>query len=180
MLLLVGNAQGADEPLPPEVKKLVGMKIPPKVNGRTPAAIPGFIRLSGRMLDRQIGIETSRAELISEEGLLDEKWPVFIVYASHADKTREILDVRLLPKNLINWRYVNGKIVGAGKGDFYIFSTWCQYAKGDGRIIFGLEDPTVEHNGMSTRIKRAWEIDSRSGYIKSISTQNISCAILGE
>lgn len=178
--LLAGNAQGEDEPLPQEVKALIGMKIPPKVVGKSGAPIPNFIRFSGGMLNKQIGNEAPRANLIYEEGLVAEKWPVFVVYASHADKTRDILDAQLLPKKLINWRYVNGKINRLENGDRLIFSIDCQYANGDGRIIFGLEDPKYEREGMSTRIERAWEVDPQSGHIKSISTQNISCAILGE
>lgn len=180
MVLLSCNAQGEDEPLPPEVKALIGMKIPPKVVGKSGAPIPKFLSFGGGMLNRKIGNETPRAELIFEEGMVNEKWPVFIVYASHADKTREILDARLLPKGLINWRYADGKIKRLEDGNFLIFSTDCLYANGDGRIIFGLEDPKAEHEGMSTRIERAWEIDQQSGHIKSIPTQGISCAILGE
>lgn len=180
LAMLAGNAQGAEEHLPSEVQALVGMKIPPEIVGKSGSPIPKFIRFGGGMLNRKIGNETPRAELIYEEGIVDEKWPVFIVYASHADKTREILDAQLLPKKLINWRYEDGKIRWLEKEDRLIFSIWCQYAKGDGRIIFGLEDPKFEHEGMSTRIERAWEIDQQSGHIKSISTQGITCAILGE
>jgi hypothetical protein len=179
-VVLAGDAAIPDGSLPPEVKKLIGMKIPPKVMGKRGGDIPNFIRFGGGMLNKQIGNETPRAELIYEEGLVVEKWPVFVVYASHADKTRDILDAQLLPKNLINWRYANGKIEWLESSDRLIFSIDCQYANGDGRIIFGLEDPKFEREGMSTRIERAWEVDPQSGHIKSIPTQGITCAILGE
>ncbi len=180
VVLAADNAPIPDEPLPQEVKALIGMKIPPKVLGRRGGDIPNFIEVGGGMLNRKIGSEVPKAELGYDEGVVDRKWPVFIVSAGHNDRTLEILDVQLLPKNLINWRYANGKIMGAGKGNHFIFSARCQYGKGDDRIIFGLEDPTVEHDGMSTRIERAWEVDPLSGQIKSISTKNITCAILGE
>ena len=180
LVIVTGNTLAADDALPPEVQNLIGMKIPPKVVGKSGAPIPNFIRFSGGMLNKQIGNEAPRAELIYEEGLVAEKWPVFVVYASHADKTRDILDAQLLPKKLINWRYVNGKIDRLKNSDRLIFSIDCQYANGDGRIIFGLEDPAAERDGMSTRIERAWEVDPQNGHINSISTQNISCAILGE
>ena len=93
LALLAGNAQGADETLPPEVKALIGMKIPPKVVGKRGGDIPNFIQLNGGMLNRNIGNETPRAELGYEEGLVDKRWPVFIVSASHNDRTLEILDV---------------------------------------------------------------------------------------
>jgi hypothetical protein len=180
LVIVTGNTLAADNALPPEVQKLIGMKIPPKVMGKSGGDIPNFILFSGGMLNKKIGNETPRANLIYEEGLVAEKWPVFVVYASHADKTRDILDAQLLPNKLINWRYANGKIKRLENGDRLIFSIDCQYENGDGRIIFGLEDPKVEREGMSTRIERAWEVDPQSGHIKSISTQNISCAILGE
>lgn len=176
----VDSAQDTEGPMPPEVKALIGMKIPPKISGKSGAPIPKFITFGGGMLNRKIGNETSRKELIFEEGIVNEKWPVFIVYASHADKTREILDARLLPKELINWRYANGKIKRLEEGSPLIFSTDCLYKKGDGRIIFGLENPKFEHEGMSIRIERAWEINPQSGHIESISTEGITCAILGE
>lgn len=180
MVLLTNAAHAEDELLPPEVKKLIGMKIPPKVVGQRGGDIPNFIRFGGGMLNRQIGNEIAKAELVFEEGLVGEKWPVFIVAASYGDRTLEILDARLLPKKLINWRYKNGEIRRLEKGDFYIFSEDCLYRKGDGRIIFGLEDPRFERDGMSIRIERAWEVDPQSGHIKTIPTQGITCAILGE
>lgn len=174
------NALIQDEPLPLEVRKLIGMKIPPKVVGREPSELPKFIPFSSGMLNRKLGDESHRAELGYDEGVVDKKWPVFIVSVIHSDKTIEILDARLLPKNKVNWRYTNGKIEPLEKGSFYIFSAYCLHGKGDGRIVFGLEDPKVERKGFSTRIERAWEIDQQSGHIKSISTRNITCAILGE
>jgi hypothetical protein len=180
VVLLAGNAQCADEPLPPEVKALIGMKIPPKIAGKEPGHIPNFIRFGESMLNRQIGSETMKAELGYSEGMVGKKWPVFIVSAIHDDRTLEILDAQLLPMKLINWRYMNGKIERLKKGNFLIFSAWCQYANGDGRIIFGLEDPKVEHDGYSSRIERAWEIDMQNGHIKSIPTHRIKCAVLGE
>lgn len=179
-VVLAGDAPIPDEPLPPEVKKLIGMKIPPKNIGKSGAPIPNFIRFGEGNLNRQIGDETPRAELGYEEGLFDEKWPVFIVSSSHDDRTLEILDVRLLPKKLINWRYANGKITRLEVGNFLIFSPYCQYEKNVDRIIFGLEDPKFEHDNYSIRIERAWEIDPQTGRIKSISTQGVTCAILGE
>ncbi len=174
------NAPIQDEPLPPEVKALIGMKIPPVIKDREPGRTPKFIRFSEGMLNRQIGNETPKAELGYEEGIIGEKWPVFIVSAVHKDLTIEILDIHLLPKNLINWRYINGEVKRLEKGIFYIFSVDCLYREGNERIIFGLEDPKVERDGMSTRIIRAWEVDQQNGHIKSISTRNITCAILGE
>ncbi|MBU1215259.1 MAG: hypothetical protein KKA63_08475 [Gammaproteobacteria bacterium] len=177
---LAGDAPIQDEPLPPEVKKLIGMKIPPKVVGQIGGSIPKFIYFGVSMLGKKIGNETPRSELIYEEGIVEGKWPVFFVIAMHNDKTLEILDARLLPGKRLNWRYKNGEITRLEEGDFLIFSPYCQYENNEDRLIFGLEDPKFERDNYSTRIERAWEIDPQSGRIKSISTQGITCAILGE
>lgn len=179
-VVLAGDAPIQDEPLPPEVKKLIGMKIPPKIIGKSGAPIPKFLSFGGGMLNRQIGDAASWAELIYEEGTVEEKWAAFIVYASHADKSRVILDARLLPRELINWRFENGKIKWLENEEKLIFSIFCHHGGGNDRIIFGLEDPKYERDGYSTRIERAWEVDPQTGRIKSIPTQGIICAILGE
>ncbi len=183
-VVLAGDAPIQDEPLPPEVKKLIGMKIPPKVVGRDPSELPNFIGVSGSMLNRKLDNSQADAEIIYEEGVFNRKWAVFFVYASHTDKTREILDARMLPEKLLNWRYRNGKITRLEEGDFLIFSGHCYYNDNDpstnNRIVFGLEDPKFEHDGYTTRIERAWEIDQQTGRIKSISATGIACAVLGE
>jgi hypothetical protein len=184
VVMAADNAPIQDEPLPPEVRKLIGMKIPPKVVGREPAHIPNFSLFGGSLLNWQIGYATPKADLAYEEGMLYEKWPVFFVIAFHSDKTLEILDARLLPGKLLNWRYKNGKIKRLEDGDFFIFSGHCYYDDNDpstnNRIVFGLEDPKFEHDGYTTRIERAWEIDQQTGRIKSISATGIACAVLGE
>lgn len=179
-VVLAGDAPIPDEPLPQEVRKLVGMKIPTDVVGSKGKYIPRFIRFGSGMLNRKIGNEVPKAELVYEEGLINEKWSVFMVSAMNENGVLEILDARLLPKDEINWRYANGKITRLEDGDFLIFSPYCQYENNEDRIIFGLEDPKYERDNYSTRIERAWEIDPQTGRIKSISTQGVICAILGE
>lgn len=180
-----GDAAIQDEPLPPEVKKLIGMKIPTESVMRAGKYIPDFIRSGSGMLNKKIGNEIPKAELVYEEGIVASKWPVFIVSAMHSNGVLEILDARLLPEDLIVWRYENGKFKAAGKPGF-IFSPSCFYVSSDGkpifegRIMFGLEDIDTQSNGFSTRIERAWEIDRQTGRIKSISTQGVVCAIIGE
>lgn len=175
-MVMAGDAPTQDEPLPPEVRKLIGMKIKTKMED----AIPDFHRSSGMMLDKELGIKGSGEYLVYEEGIVKAKWPVFIVSARKKNDVTEILDARLLPGKLLNWRYKNGKIRRLEDGDFLIFSPICHYGEGDGRMIFGLADPKFEQEGYSTRIERAWEIDSQTGRIKSIPTQGIICGILGE
>lgn len=98
------SARDEKEVLPPEVAAMIGMRIPPKVVGREPSELPKFIPFSSGMLNRKFGDESHKAELGYDEGIIDKKWPVFIVSAIHSDKTIEILDARLLPKNKVNWR----------------------------------------------------------------------------
>ena len=138
LLLPTNTVRAEDEPLPPEVKALIGMNIPPKIVGKKGGNIPNFIRVSERNLNKQIGDEKPGAELGYEEGLLNEKWLVFIVSASHKDRTLEILDVQMLPENLINWRYENGKVKGIGNR--FEFS-YCHSSIDYRRIILGLVKP---------------------------------------
>ncbi len=89
-VVLAGVAAIPDEPLPPVVQTLIGMKIPPKVVGKSGAPIPNFIEIGGGMLNRKIGSEAPKAELGYDEGIIDEKWPVFIVSAVHADRIKGV------------------------------------------------------------------------------------------
>lgn len=179
-VVLAADEAIPDEPLPPEVKKLIGMKIKTKMEN----AIPDFLRNSGMMLDKELGMKGSGEYLVYEEGIVKEKWPVFIVSARKKNDVTEILDARLLSGKLLNWRYENGKITRLEDGDFLIFSGHCYYDDNDlstnNRIVFGLEDPKFEHDGYTTRVERAWEIDQQTGRIKSISAKGIACAVLGE
>lgn len=173
MVLLAGNAQGADDVLPPEVRALVGMKVPPKIVGKEPSPIPDFYYLGGALVDEDVKQDSS---LAYSEGVVAGKWPVFIVRRIASDRSAEILDARVLPDNLIGWRF-NGKDIEYLKGR-YTFSEHCQIEEKDLQLIFGLVKPEKGKSDcahFSRRVKLAWQIDRQSGRITSIPTKGVKC-----
>lgn len=173
MTLLMANAQGTEDALPPEVKALAGMKIQPKVVGEMPARIPNFIQTNGAMI---VIDEKSGNYLGYSEGFVSGKWPVFFTEHIHPDKSIEILEVQMLPANLIDWKIVNGK------RSFlewrYTLSEHCRADEEDTRLIFGLikqEEGKESCAHYSSRVKRAWQIDRQSGHITPLPIQGLQC-----
>ena len=181
MGVLAGNAQAADAAMPPEVKALIGMKLPPLVVGKAAASIPNFISHGGSLLDEQSG-----EMLAYNEGIVGGKWPVFVVQRINKERYLEVLDAQLLPADLLDWRFVDGEFKNNSdhfkfvKGR-YSLSQSCQ--PDEGQIIFGLIKPengkeTCEHD--TSRVKRAWNINRQNGKISSKSTKGLSCHYLLE
>ncbi len=173
MVLAADNAAIQDEPLPPEVKKLIGMKLQPKVVGRVPAHIPGFYEVTGALLGQD---ERHENELAYGEGVVANKWAVFIVERFLADKSVEILDAQMLPENLIEWRidegnrkYLEGR---------YRFSVNCHTEEKASHHIFGLvktEKGKSDCAHFSKQVKLAWRVDRQSGRITPTSSKGMRC-----
>jgi hypothetical protein len=169
--------QGIEESVPVEVKRLVGMKMPPKVVNREQADIPGYVVARGRLLDWLKGNKSSGVRLAYVEGVVDGKWPVLLVKAIYIDRTIEILDAQILPSEWIDWRYKDGTFQWiANRYDL----SQCRLGSGDGRIVVGLVKPDKKGSSYSTRVKLAWTIDQDDGHITSIPTQGVQCVILGD
>jgi hypothetical protein len=171
--LLASNAQCADEPLPPEVKALIGMKLPPKVVGKKQALIPDFKEVGGALVDTD---EKQGSSLAYSEGVVGNKWPVFIVERIASDRSAEILDAKMLPENLIEWRHDDGNIKFL-KGR-HTFSEDCHTEEQGTQLIFGLVKPEKGKSDCahySGRVKRAWQVDRQSGQITPIPTKGIKC-----
>jgi hypothetical protein len=174
MSVLAENAYCVDMSLPVEVQALIGMKIPPIIAGKASANIPNFVS------------KTSGWGAISfDEGIVGDKWPVFIVELINADRSREVLDVQLLPNNLIDWRYLGRESEQLEKfkhvKNRFSFSTSCRVDERDERLVFGLVKPekgkqTCSH--FSKRVKLAWLIDRQSGKISPMQTQGLQCFYL--
>lgn len=163
-----------EESLPPEVQSLIGMQIPPVVKNRARARIPNFIQNNGN--GGGVG------DIVYEFGVVNGRWPVFVV--AHIDKnlTTKILDIQMLPANLIDWRFENGEFIEL-KGRFHM-SSYCKSNEDDKRIIVGLMKPERAKSGCvhlhSKRVNRAWEIDEGNGLVTPISTQELYCVYDGE
>lgn len=173
LAMLAGNARGAEVAMPPEVKALIGMKLPPKIVGRTPADIPGFYQMSGALIWTE---EKQGNALTYDEGVVGDKWPVFIVGRISSDKSAEILDAQMLPANLIEWRLDNGnRKYLEGR---YRFSVNCKIKEKDTRIILGLVKPEKGKSDcahFSSRVKLAWQVDRQSGRITPMPTKGMKC-----
>jgi hypothetical protein len=170
MAMLAGNAQAAEEPLPPEVKALIGMKVSPVVAGRTPGVIPNFIKSNGSGGGRG-------ADIYYEFGVVASKWPVLLVERVYEDRAIEILNIQMLPSSLLDWRFVRGEFIEV-KGRFHL-SPYCKANEEDKRIIVGLMTPVVAQSGCihlrSKLVKRAWQIDEQDGQVTAISPQSLQC-----
>lgn len=171
----VGKAQCGNDSLPSEVKALIGMKLPPKVAGMKQAEIPGFIEVNGAVL-ADSG-EKNISVLAYSEGVLDGEWAVFFVERIYnPDRTKEVLDARILPANLLDWRLVNGKPM-ENNGQ-YRLSGRCHANGEDTRVILGLIKPErgkEDCGHFSRRIKQAWEMDLKSSCLVPIAIQGLKC-----
>lgn len=170
MTFLVGNAQCGDDVMPPDVRALTGMILPPEIVGRKPARVPNFIYVSSA------DIPKGGHGLGYYEGLANGKWPVILIVRTYQDMTIEILDAQMLPENLIDWEFANGKrkfVVNR-----YQFSDGCETGVDDERIIFGLVKPEMSKSNdshFSSRIKQTWQVDEQNGRISPISTKGLHC-----
>lgn len=199
MVMSAGNAQCADEPLPPEVKKLIGMKIPPvRVEGKdikrapwakplpsnyvqlNPASVPDFISHGGINLRMEMVGES----LLVDEGMYKKRWPVFLVIRITENREKEILDVKLLPVNLINWRF-NADKHSIGREYFkringrFGFASCESNSEGD-QFIFGLVKPEYDQaagcvHAHTERVAKAWQVDKLTGLTTPITTQGLRC-----
>lgn len=170
----VANAQCIGDSLPPEVRTLIGMKLPPKIVGMKQAGIPGFSRVNGALLVDSG--EKTDSVLAYSEGLFEGKWSIFFLERIYPDMSIEILDAQVLPANLLDWRLVNGKPEG-NSGRFRL-SERCRANDKDERIILGLVKP--EHGKedcahFSKRVKQAWQMDMKSGCLTPIATSGLKC-----
>lgn len=194
MSVMAGSAYCRDISLPPEVQALVGMKIPPVIKGKVSVArgsIPGFFMLgssgSGETSDgRNIGLET---------GVLASGRPMLFVTGIHKDLTTEILDVLMLPPDLIDWYFegnfeyefqhhkANPERHFKWRTGRFTLSESCRSNKGDERIILGLikqEKGKETCSHYSKRVKQAWLIDKQSGRLTPISTWGLQCHYISE
>lgn len=172
--LLTGNAQAADEALPPEVKALIGMKIPAKAPGRT-GDIPEWKTIVGGVL----GSKPNDIQEMGLEELYRDGISIFVIdLMDKRDRSRTVLDARLLPRQLLSYEIKNGKIVmKRNSSQLYSLVMGCERNRSEETIV-GLMRPepgkgNCTHN--SKQVKRAWLIDPQTGRITDISPQDVSC-----
>lgn len=192
LLALISSNVYCLEPLPTEIRALIGLKIPPKTKqvqvlidrrtGKTETRqqnssgdIPWFTPINGSLLS----YDKNSYSLALDEGFVG-KTPVLIISRIGLDLSLEIIDAAHLPPELVEWRLVHGKIVHLhGR---YRLSESCEYvdssrnAGGHARLI-GLVMPERGKSDCSHdsgRVRRAWGI-GMDGHLKVISTDGLKC-----
>src|SRR5712691_614874 len=170
-----GHAAEMEASLPPEVKALIGLKVPPEVAGKKTPRIPNFTSRGGAI---GFGIDKKRCPGQSgyKEGVVGGRWPVFLIDCIYPDLSVEILDAQTFPENLLEWRFEGGKFQYTK--DRFRFSDACRASEAENRRIFGLvkpEEGKADCAHFSNRVERAWLIDKRSGRITPLAPKGLQC-----
>lgn len=164
--LLSVNAQAEEEALPPEVKSLVGMKIPPKSPGRT-GDIPGWTELWGA------GIVNSIYYAELQKGNI-----TILAVESIVNQSTTVLDVRVIPGNLLN-RYMKDGIRALKKNDMQMYrvTAECWKELGKNEIIVSLwkHEPGSSCTDSSTLVKKAWLLNPENGRLTDLTPNDVSC-----
>lgn len=167
--------QCGDDTLPQVVKALIGVRLPPLFVGVKQAGILSFIEVNGAVIADSA--DENGSVIAYSEGVFKGKWTVFFVERIfHPDRSKVILDARILPADLLDWRMVNGE--PAPNIGQYKFSGRCRANKEDARTILGLVRPERGKEDcahFSSRIKQAWEMDRERNCLLPVATQGLKC-----
>lgn len=170
MVLLIGNAQAGDDALPPEVKALIGMKIPSKIPG-VPGSIPRWLSLWGAGIVNTIYFDELQRENITilTIELIDTK-----------DQTISILDARVISRNPKELQYYvkDGKPEQKNDLSGYMITSSCQRKNSEeNELILGMWrfDSGPKCGATSTLVKKAWLLDPKSGRLTDIPSKGVFC-----
>lgn len=186
-----------DISLPPEVRALIGMKIPPVIKGKASGSIPGFFGLGSSAAMTGSGSDAiiEGSSVGFQTGVLASGRPMLFVTGHDKDLTTKIFDALMLPPDLIDW-YFEGDFEYAlqhdqahpdryfkwywqtGQTGRFVLSETCRSHEDDERIIIGLIKQQKGKEGCShytKRVKQAWLIDKQSGRLMPISTKGLQC-----
>lgn len=167
MVMSAGYAQCADEPLLPEVKKLIGMKIPPASTGKR-GKIPEWDILWGNMVDDRKGFE------VIQRGAV-----IVLLIGQFVDQTATVLDARVIPGEQLRFYLENGKLQWRkNEAQWYRITKDCsREGAGKQETIIGMWkfEPDSKCTDPSTFVKKAWLLDLQSGRLTDIPTQGVSC-----
>ena len=172
MMLKVINAQGEENTLTPELRSLVGMRIPANAQGMQ-GDVPGWFVMGSYALS------APKHKLLSMgvEELYRDDVSIFVIdIVDEMDWSRTILDVQVLPQNMLWYDIKNSNIVPKKDEHMYSFNSMCKRA--DSQIIVGLMRPELgkeDCTHYSKQVLRAWEIDPQIGRITEIPVQGVSC-----
>lgn len=158
---------------PPEVKALVGMKIPPAIVGKAPGSIPNFV-LKGSLPG---GDFEDGSAFTLKEGMYADKWHVLITSRFFEwNRGEEIVAVLVLPEKLRSWEYRDGEFKSRRGG--LPFSTWCHATEGDKRVIVGFYEQRMGKDcayARSDKVIRAWMFDVHKRAFLPMPTKGLWC-----
>ena len=166
MALLAGNAQAADDALPPEVKALVGMKISLEAPGN--GNVPGWVYLWGSGIVGEIYFS------VLQQGKI-----TVLAIESMKDQSITIQDARVIPGNLLNF-YMKDGVRELKKNDMQMFriTEACTRVSSEKKeIILGMWrfEPGSKCTDSSSLVKKAWLLNPESRHLTDISTKGVSC-----
>lgn len=177
MALAANNEPIPDAPLPPEVKKLIGMKTSPEEN---PGDIPGWIGLDGFGIKDEMYLDVLQKNKISI---------IAIKLINRKEKTISILDARVIPGKLFRTYVENGEQKWRkNEKQWYRITKVCIRDDADGweqplgmsgrtELIIGMWkfEPNSKCTDPSSLVKKAWLLNTETGRLTDIPTQGVSC-----
>lgn len=159
---------------PPEIKALVGMKIPPAIEGKASGSIPNFVLKASGGVGGELD---DGSNFTIEEGLYANKWHVLITSRFFEwNWGEEILAVLVLPEKLRDWEYRNGVFEPRQEG--LPLSHRCRASEEDKRVIVGFYEQRMGKDcayAKSGKVKRAWMFDVHKRAFLPISTKGLWC-----
>lgn len=163
---------GVSEVLPPEVKALIGMRIPSEKQGEF-GRIQGWKRKGSIILN----IFPKQRQTMGVDELYRDDMSIFaIVLTDETGWSMTVLDVRVLPRHLLNYNVKNGEIVWKKSARAYRFENTCYLPKETVVAIARPEKGKEDCTHTTRQIKRAWKIDRETDRISEIPTQGVSCS----
>lgn len=172
MTLLAGNARGAENAMPLEVRALIGMRIQSEKQGE-------FGNVKGWKFKgwTTLNIFPNPGQTIGVEELYRDDMSIFaIVLTDKTDWSMTVLDVRVLPRQTLNYNVKNGEIVWKKSARAYRFENMCYLPKETVVAIARPEKGKEDCTHTTKQIKRAWKVDQETGRISEIPTQGVSCS----
>lgn len=152
---------------PPEVDALIGMRIPPIVPGKKSGHIPGWASIGGASFNDWVGV----SQVYSKYG------SAIAVIRRDKDQSRLILDVKMLPPNILTYDLVNNKTrLRKEWHRYYAIGGHCE--RQDGEYIIGLMRPEPgkhDCNHESRQVIKAWQVNIHDGQMKEIQPIGVRC-----
>lgn len=125
-----------------------------------------------------IGGRTIRDPELSLHEYYRDKQAIFVI----VKKDRTIADARLLPMQVLNCRVSEAKYIFINDARRYGLTHVCQVKNNSDAVVIGLARPEKGRDGCvhwTTRVRNAWEVDAKTGKLKDLSVEGVSCYLDG-